>query len=315
MPTPNDVNTASSAAHFFQVDVFTSRAGGGNPLGVVIGAQGWSSERMQAFAAWANLVETTFLLPSDQASADYRLRIFTPQREIAFAGHPSIGSAHVALQSGFARAHAGSLSQDCLAGLLPLRVDGEGTNQRIYVQTPRAEITPNSPDALASLMALLHGLPLANRAPALVAGGRRWWLAEVASEAALRAFQADHRAIAALAQASDSLGLCLFARSADAAFELVVRAFPCGVGIDEDPASGAANGLIAAYLRAIEPDGPLATGYRVSQGRELGRDARIDVQYDAHGVSWIGGQTCSVISGRLDFPDPAEACALSPTHE
>jgi len=273
----------------------------------VIGADDWSSARMQAFAAWTQLVETTFLLPATSPTASYQLRIFTPFREIAFAGHPSIGSAHVALEAGFARARAGQLQQSCLAGEISLRVEGDGQQRRIFVQTPSAEVLTPVPKQLAELAALMQGIGLGALPPALVAGGRRWWLAELADEASLRGWQPEHAAIARLADSTDSLGLCVFARSRSRDFELVVRAFPCGVGINEDPASGAANGLIAAFLRQCEPNGALAQGYRVSQGRELGRDAMIEVRYDEDGRSWIGGQTQSVIDGSLHFPSPPEA--------
>ena len=89
-----------SSIRYKQLDVFAARHGGGNPLGVVIDAQGWSDERMQRFAHWTNLVETTFLLPARAEGADYRARIFTPSKEIPFAGPPTIGSAHAALDAG-----------------------------------------------------------------------------------------------------------------------------------------------------------------------------------------------------------------------
>jgi PhzF family phenazine biosynthesis protein len=128
----------------------------------------------------------------------------------------------------------------------------------------------------------------------------------MATEEQLRAWQPDHAQIAELARASDSLGLCVFARSGDPEFELVVRAFPAGVGITEDPASGAANGLIAAYIAQSEPHGDLALGYRVSQGREMGRDARLRVRMDSDAV-WVGGQTCTVIDGLLSWPSISPA--------
>lgn len=286
-----------SSTRFLQLDVFTPRPGGGNPLGVVLGAHHWSDAGMQAFARWTNLVETTFLLPPRIAGASYRLRIFTPEREIPFAGHPSVGSAHAALETGFVDA-AEDLQQECGAGVLPLRVRGTGHERRIFVRAPAARLLQRGADA--DLARLLHGLRSGALGAALVEGGRRWWLAELTDEAELRAWRPDHAAIAALARASDSLGLCVFARSRDPEFELVVRAFPAGVGIVEDPASGAANGLVAAYLALDEPGGSLARGYRVSQGRELGRDARLEVLIESDGV-WVGGQTCTVIDGRLDW--------------
>ena len=96
--------------------------------------------------------------------------------------------------------------------------------------------------------------------------------------------------------------MCVFARSSDAQFELVVRAFPAGVGIVEDPASGAANGLIAAWIAQHEPRGTLARGYRVSQGREMGHDARIVVRIDPDKAVWVGGRTDIVIDGTLRWP-------------
>ncbi len=122
---------------YFQLDVFSHRPGGGNPLGVVVGADDWSDAAMQAFAKWTDIVETTFLLRPTTNAASYRLRIFTPTREIAFAGHPSIGSAHVALLSGFASASEGVLIQECQAGLLPIRVEGESGQRRLFIHQTR----------------------------------------------------------------------------------------------------------------------------------------------------------------------------------
>ncbi len=257
---------------------------------------------MQAFAAWTDLVETTYLLPPTVANAHYRLRIFTPRREIAFAGHPSLGSAHVALASGFARANAGALLQECQAGLLPIQVESTGVSQELFVRVPGARVIVTDALHAPLLDAALEGVALGRLEPAFVEGGRRWWLAELSNEAELRAWRPNHARIKTLADASDSLGLCAFARSHSGDYDLVVRAFPAGVGIIEDPASGAANGLIAAYLCAVEPDGPFARAYTVSQGRELGRDARLSARIDDAGEVWIGGSTVTVISGALHWP-------------
>ncbi len=156
--------------------------------------------------------------------------------------------------------------------------------------------------AHALLAPALRGVAPGALPPAFVEGGRRWWLAQLADEVTLRAWRPDHAAIAALAAASDSLGLCVFARSTDPGFELAVRAFPAGVGIVEDPASGAANGLIGAYLAQREPGGALARGYRVSQGREIGHDAYLTVQIEPDGGVWVGGRTHTVIDGSLHWP-------------
>ncbi|MBN8480050.1 MAG: PhzF family phenazine biosynthesis protein [Xanthomonadales bacterium] len=290
-----------SANRWFQLDVFCHSPGGGNPLGVVVAADDWSDADMQAFARWTDLVETTFLLAPTTPAASYRVRIFTPQREIAFAGHPSIGSAHAALEAGITGPRDGHLVQECQAGLLPVRVDGSGNGRRLSVQSPRSRVLERGIDAHPLLAGILANIERGALPPAFVEGGRRWWLAEFASEADLRGWQPDHAAIGALARASDSLGLCAFARSRDDAFELCVRAFPAGVGIVEDPASGAANGLIGAWIAQAEPDGPLARGYRVSQGREIGHDARIDLRIDADGAVWVGGRTATIIDGTVHW--------------
>ena len=288
------------ASRYLQLDVFPARTGGGNPLGVVVDAAEWTSERMQAFAAWTGLVETTFVLPSTAADASYKLRIFTPDREIPFAGHPTIGSAHAVLETGVALARGGRLVQECGAGLLPIRVEGEGISRNLFVQAPAARVLRENPDE-PLLARLLAGIAPGALPPAFVEGGRRWWIAEFADESALRAWTPDHAAIGALARSTDSLGLCVFARCRSREYELVVRAFPAGVGIVEDPASGAANGLIAAWIAKTEPHGALAAGYRVSQGREIGHDAAIIVRIE-RGEVWVGGRTETIVRGTARWP-------------
>ncbi|HET7300049.1 MAG TPA: PhzF family phenazine biosynthesis protein [Oleiagrimonas sp.] len=293
---------------YLQLDVFPASTGGGNPLGVVFGAAHWNSAQMQQFAAWTQLVETTFVLPPRIAEASYRLRIFTPYKEIPFAGHPSIGSAHAVLKTGWTRARQGLLQQECGAGVLPIRVTGDAASRDLLLCTPPARILCEGDTASTGLASVLADMPLGRLGGMLADGGRRWWLAEFADEDRLRSWQPDHAAMTELAHASQSMGLCAFARSRNPDYELVVRAFPAGAGIVEDPASGAANGLIAACIALREPDGPLARGYRVSQGREIGHDARLILHVDENGNTWVGGQSRIVIDGQLHWS--SEACPV-----
>jgi PhzF family phenazine biosynthesis protein len=283
---------------YMHLDVFAASPGGGNHLGVVTQAAGWSDAQMQRYARWTDLVETTFLLAPNDPKASYRVRIFTPQKEIAFAGHPSVGSAHAVLECGLAIPKNDLLWQECGAGVLPIRVEGSGAQRTLLLQSPAARVVKTGLHAHPLLAPTLNGISLGTLPPALVDGGRRWWLAECVDEASLRAWQPDHSAIGALAVASGSMGLCAFARSKHSDYQLVVRAFPSGVGIVEDPASGAANGLIAAYIAHAEPSGLLAQGYSVSQGREMGHDALLIARI-ADGSIWIGGRTNTVIDGTL----------------
>ncbi len=301
----SDDSAGPNTLRFLQLDVFTRLAGGGNPLGVVLGANAWTGVQMQAFARWTNLVETTFLLPATASGASYQLRIFSPSKEIPFAGHPTIGSAHAALETGFAGLNSrGVLVQQCAAGLLNIRADYVDGVRELYVAAPGAKVLKTGLEAHPTLSNILSGVNLGALPPAFVDGGRRWWLAEIASEAELRAWKPDHASIGVLAKSSESMGLCAFARADRLAsdYKLVVRAFPAGVGIIEDPASGAANGLLAAFIQTLEPDGELSGGYDVSQGREMGHDATLKIRFDRvtqPAIVWVGGQTHTVFDGKL----------------
>lgn len=284
---------------FFQVDVFAARPGAGNPLAVVFDAGLLDDAQMQAIAHWTNLAETTFVLPPTTDAADYRVRIFTTQKEIAFAGHPSIGSAHAVLAAGFARPRGDVLVQECQAGCLPIRRQGDGERTSLSVRVPRSRIVRYADENDTLLWKILAADAVGATMPALVEGGRRWWLAELADENAVRLFQPDTLAITALAANTQSLGLCIFARSGLADHDLAVRAFPLGVGITEDPASGAANAAIAAFLDEAKALAGLGKRYRVSQGREIGRDATLLLHIDDDHEVWVGGESRTVIEGRF----------------
>ena len=286
---------------YVQADVFADRPGAGNPLAVVLDAEGLSDDDMQAIARWTRLPETTFVLPPVDDATSYRLRIFSPRREVPFAGHPSVGTAHAVLEAGLATPRDGLLVQDGIAGKLPLRVQGEGATRTIAVRTPRASlIEAASPDD-PRLVDALAGLPLGELPPALMEGGRRWWLVEVADEAALRAAEPNWTAIGQLAEATGSMGICVFARSTDPVYYLAVRAWVGAPAQFEDAASGAANATLAAWL-AMRDALPGDTGfYRISQGREVGHDAIIELTVDAEGDVWSGGRVTSVVRGELDW--------------
>ena len=289
------------ARPYVQLDVFADRPGAGNPLAVVLDAQGLDDDAMQAIARWTRLPETTFVLPPTDPDASYRLRIFSPRREVPFAGHPSVGTAHAVLDAGLATPRDGLLVQQGVAGNLPLRVEGEGRERTIAVRTPRASVREIADREDPRLRTTVPGLALGELPPALVDGGRRWWLLEVAGEAALRDAQPDWDAIERLANATDSMGVCAFARSDDPVYYLAVRAFVGAPARFEDAASGAANATLAAWL-ATRDALPGDTGfYRISQGREVGHDAIIELTVDAAGDVWSGGRACTVVRGKLDW--------------
>lgn len=285
-----------SPRRFLQLDVFSDRPGAGNPLAVVVDGDSFDGAAMQAFANWTNLSETTFLLPPTQPGASYRVRIFTPRQELPFAGHPSVGSAHAALDSGLALAKDGKLVQECAAGLLPMRVEGEGGQRRIFVRAPKARVIDAAFDRTL-LDAALTGLKLGQLSPVIVDNGPRWWLVELADDVAVRSMRPDLGAIAALTLASGTVGFAVYGGCSDQDHDLVVRAFCPADGIPEDPVTGSANAAIAAWLHLTEA--LPASRYRASQGREMGRDGVVVVEMDGEGEVWIGGQTQTVVAGTL----------------
>jgi len=292
------------ARRFLQLDVFSPRPGAGNPLAVVLDAEGLDDAAMQAIARWTRLPETTFVFPARDATSSYHLRMFSPQKEVPFAGHPSIGTAHAVLDAGLAAPVDGLLVQDGIAGALPLRVEGHGSQRRISIRTPPAQLArvASDDDLRGALGAAVAGWPHGVLPPALMEGGRSWWVVEVAGETALRGLQPDWDAIGAVAEQSGAMGVFAYARSevAGEPHDLAVRAFVGNGRRFEDAASGAANAVLAAWL---DLRGALPAGGRlcVSQGREVGHDAQLHLWVDAHGDVWSGGQIQTVIRGTLHW--------------
>ena len=290
-----------TSRRYVQLDVFADRPGAGNPLAVVLDAHGLADVDMQAIARWTRLPETTFVFPATTAESSYGIRIFSPRREVPFAGHPSVGTAHAVIEAGIATPRNGLLVQEGIAGLLPLRVTGSGPTRTIAVRTPRAKVmeiaTPDDP----RLREVLDTLPLGALPPVLMDGGRRWWLAELRDETTLRAATPPWDAIGKLAQATESMGMCVFARSDDPVYFLAVRAWVGAPAQFEDAASGAANATLAAWLASQDALPGQDGRYRISQGREVGHDAIIELHVDDDGEVWSGGRVCNVVSGTIDW--------------
>ena len=229
---------------YLQLDVFAGHPGDGNPLAVVLDAEGLDDAAMQAIARWTRLPETTFVFPPTVPGASYRVRMFSPRREVPFAGHPSVGTAHAVMEAGLAAPRDGLLHQEGIAGVLPLQVVGEGRTRTIAVRTPKARVVEVASPADPRLAPALRGLPLGELPPALMDGGRRWWLAELTDEAALRAATPDWDAVAELAQTTDTMGLFVYARSRDPVYYYAVRAF---VGAPASPAVSMATSTRCAW--------------------------------------------------------------------
>ncbi|ODV12804.1 MAG: phenazine biosynthesis protein PhzF [Rhodanobacter sp. SCN 68-63] len=283
---------------FMQLDVFADRALRGNPLAVVIDAEGIDSVTMQAFARWTNLSETTFLLPPTTPQADYRVRIFTPRQELPFAGHPSVGSAYAAIEAGLVETGKRALVQECAAGLLPVRVEGDGAARVIHVQAPPARIASIDAGLRERLAAALPAA-LDEADTALVDNGPHWLVCDLQHATAVRALAPDLAAIAALCEHNALVGVSVFGAETDGTAAMAVRAFCPADGIPEDPVTGSANAAIMAVLGA-RGDTRYGLRYRASQGREVGRDGLVEVARDAAtGAITIGGACALTVRGEL----------------
>jgi PhzF family phenazine biosynthesis protein len=277
---------------FQQVDVFTAVPFKGNPVAVVLDGDEVSSEQMQSIAAWTNLSETTFVCAPTDERADYRLRIFTPKRELPFAGHPTIGSAYAVLRNGLQPRTVGRLVQECGKGFVDIKIDGE----RLLLALPEPRFREPVPSHVAALADGLGVMTSAIQRAAIIDVGPVWFTAQLASGDAVGALAPDMGKLAALS----SIGITgvtafgLYTRGVDT--DLEVRSFAPADGIPEDPVCGSGNGCVAALLRR---DGVLkACAYVASQGRCVGRDGQVTVHFDG-GTIWLGGHAVIGIEGFL----------------
>jgi len=275
---------------FKQVDVFTSSPYNGNPLAVIMEASDLSDEQMQAIARWTHLSETTFVLPATDPAADYRVRIFTPDYELPFAGHPTLGTAHALLEAGITLKNAGEIVQQCGLGRVKVKISDDGA---LAFAAPEAILTPFSDAPISSA---LNSDSLEEQLPVTIADmGIRWLLVPMTSADAVLAIKPDAVELARLIKKARVNGVMPFGPIQGAEEQYEVRGLLIEQGaVTEDPVTGSANACLARYFqqRGVELD------YRVRQGTAMQRAGRLSVSYGADGI-WIGGQTVTVIDGTI----------------
>ena len=278
---------------FQQVDVFTAVPFKGNPVAVILEGGALSTAQMQTIAGWTNLSETTFVCPPADSAADYRLRIFTPRAELAFAGHPTIGSAHALLRHGLVPKRAGHLVQECGKGLVELRVDGE----RLFLALPTPAFRAPDESQLAEAAAALGVAATQIQRAAIVDVGPVWFTVQLRDGAAVAKLRPDIAAVAALTR-EPVTGLNVFgfyANGEPAAIE--VRSFAPAHGVPEDPVCGSGNGCVAALIKRDRLLG--RSSYVASQGRCMDRDGRVEVRFADDGTVWLGGHAVTCVEGTL----------------
>jgi PhzF family phenazine biosynthesis protein len=249
------------------VDVFTSNPLLGNPVAVVLDAEGLDTEQMQAIARWTNLSETTFLLPPSRPEADYRLRIFTPRNELPFAGHPTLGSAHAALDGNRVVPRGGRLTQECGVGSVTITIDGEGPERRLIFGLPPAKVTSLTPDQVAELEAVIGQSVVREVAPAIVNVGAVWVVAQLPNAESVVRLKPDLARSAEFERRLGATGISVFGKHVSGEAAIEVRSFAPSCGIDEDPVCGSGNGSIAVFQarRGLLREG--GTSYVAAQGR------------------------------------------------
>lgn len=273
---------------FSQVDVFASELTQGNPVAVVHGADGIDDGRMAAFARWTNLSETTFLLQPTTTEADYRLRIFTPGGELPFAGHPTLGSARAWLEADGRPRHADEIVQECAAGLIRVRIDGD---QLAFAAPPLLRDGPVDPIDLAEATTALGLLPGQVIDAAWADNGPGWVALLLDSAESVLAIEPDTTAFGVL----DKIGVVgPHSPGSETAFE--VRAFfPGGVG--EDPVTGSLNASIGQWLTST---GRAPASYVAAQGTRLHRKGRVHIDVVGDDL-WVGGQTTIGVTGSVNL--------------
>ncbi|WP_287879736.1 MULTISPECIES: PhzF family phenazine biosynthesis protein [Acidovorax] len=284
---------------FRQVDVFTAQPYLGNPLAVVLDGEGLTTEAMQQFTDWTHLSEATFLLPPTPegraAGADYRVRIFSPGRELPFAGHPTLGSCHAWLEAGGQPHTAGRVVQECGVGLVALRQDGD----RLAFAAP--PLIRSGPLDEADVARIAQGLGVARSDilhHAWCDNGPNWRGVMLQSAAQVLALKPDGAILDGLdvgvVGPRGKVGVVGSSDEHGIAFE--VRAFfPGSNGLSEDPVTGSLNAALAQWLIGA---GLAPTHYVASQGTALGRAGRVHLAQEGSDI-WVGGSTVTCVRGEV----------------
>ncbi|HEY1012948.1 MAG TPA: PhzF family phenazine biosynthesis protein, partial [Herpetosiphonaceae bacterium] len=274
---------------FHLVDVFHEQPFSGNPLAVVFDAEELSTDEMQRITRWLNLSETAFLLPPSSPEADYRVRIFTLAHELPFAGHPTLGSCHAWLANGGQPRRPGEIIQECGAGLVPIRRDGEAL---AFAAPPLLRGGPVDEEHVLELARFL-GIERSLIRDAQWADNGPGWAVLLLDSA---------EAVLALKPPRDyprriDLGVVgPYPPGGPLAFELRAFFSDHTGGVTEDPVTGSLNAAVAQWLLA---SGRAAAPYVASQGTQLQRSGRIFISQDAAGAVWVGGRTATLVAGEL----------------
>jgi len=275
---------------FIQCDVFSPTAYLGNGLAVVVDADGLTDEQMQRFAAWTNLAETTFLQTPTDPTADYRVRIFTPTREMLFAGHPTLGSCAAWLHCGGVPKTPGRVRQECGVGIVEVDISEAPT---LSFAAPPTTIKDMDPKHCAEIMRVLEIPAAAVVNTAELCNGTTWQFFELQHASQVLALDSSRVKWPAF----KALGF-IAPHPPGAECDYEVRMLAPSSGMSEDPITGSLNAAIAQWLLA---SGRLTKPYLVAQGTRIGRSGRVTVKPEGNRTAWIGGQVHILIEGSVQL--------------
>jgi len=289
---------------FVQVDAFTRYPLYGNPAAVVFDADDITPQTMQKIAREMNLSETVFILKPSTPDADYRVRIFTPVSELAFAGHPTVAAAHSVLARYPDKANATLLRQECGIGIVPVDVIpfGSGTLLRMTQGAPDYRDTGLARETVAKMLGCAEA-DLAGSPFQVVSTGVPWLIVELSRLEAISTLNPDQGLIARECKALRATGVTVFVERGDAGpVRIRVRTFAPGEGVAEDPVCGSGNGSVAAFIAHHKHAGEAAGGYVAEQGIEIGRDGEVHASWEREDDALrvlIGGEAAVAASGKL----------------
>ena len=273
---------------FHQVDVFTDTALRGNPLAVVLDAQGLTQAQMRDLARWTQLSETTFVLPPTDPRADYRVRIFTPGGELPFAGHPTLGTCQAWLWSGAKPRRADRIVQECGVGLVEIKA---GQGPLAFAAPPLRRTGPIDAQTLHQLMQAMGVSPEHVQDHQWVDNGPGWCALMLDGAERVLGLRPQLSALGDL-----KVGV-IGPHPVGGPADFEVRAFVPSLGIGEDPVTGSLNAGLAQWLFAT---GRVTQAYSVRQGTCLGRDGRVWLSLQ-EGQVWVGGHVVACIQGHISL--------------
>ena len=279
----------SESRIFKQVDVFSSAPFMGNPVAVIFEADNLTSEQMQNIARWTNLSETTFLQKPINNKADYKVRIFTPNGELPFAGHPTLGTAHAWSENGGVSQDKNFLFQECESGLIKIKKN----NGKLYFEAPATkrtgEIESEYPEQIVDSFGIKRSEVLSSQ---WVDNGPGWAVVQLESADNVLQLRPD------LSKIPNAMVGAIGNYPSGSKFKYEMRTFAPAAGVSEDPVCGSMNASVAQWLHL---NGETQGSYSVSQGSVIGRAGEIDILIDENGAIWVGGKTTTLFDGTANF--------------